>query len=244
MIETLTAIQLVLAWSAVTIGALLQGSIGIGLGMIGAPLLVLIRPDLVPGPLLLNALLLTLLVTRRERRSVALSDLQWALIGRVLGVVFAATALTVMSRAQMSYAVGGVVLLVVAVNAAGWRVRPTRAALFGAGTVSGVTGTVSSIGGPPVALLYQHAEGARLRGPLNAYMAVGSVMSLSALAVIGRFGWHEMVLGISMWPGVIAGFVVSRRTARMVDGGYLRIGVLTTSALAGFLVILRQLLGL
>ena len=47
-------------------GAILQGSVGFGLGLIGVPLLVLIDPVFVPGPLLLAAFLLNLLMSHRE----------------------------------------------------------------------------------------------------------------------------------------------------------------------------------
>ena len=42
--------------------------------------------------------------------------------------------------------------------------------------------TAAGLGGPPVALVYQRANGLRLRGTLAAYFIVGTVMSLSALA--------------------------------------------------------------
>jgi hypothetical protein len=56
----LSFVQLVFAWAVVAVGAALQGAVGFGLGVIGAPLLVLIAPGLVPGPLLLVAFVLTL----------------------------------------------------------------------------------------------------------------------------------------------------------------------------------------
>jgi len=51
-------------------GSTIQGAVGIGLGFIAVPLLVLITPDFVPGPLLLSALLLTVLISYREQRSI------------------------------------------------------------------------------------------------------------------------------------------------------------------------------
>ena len=89
----LSFVQLVLAWAVVAVGAALHGAVGFGLGIIGAPLLVLIAPGLVPGPLLLVAFVLTLLMTYRERRAVDLSGMHWAIAGRFVGVVLAALAL-------------------------------------------------------------------------------------------------------------------------------------------------------
>ena len=240
----LTPLQLVLGWTVICIAATLQGSIGFGLGVLGAPLLVLIAPDLVPGPLLLNALVVTLLVTHRERRSVDLSGLGWALSGRAVGVVAAAGTLAVLPRDRMSLAIGAAVQLVVAINARGLRVRPGTGSLIGAGVLSGLTGTISSVGGPPMALLYQDAAGSRLRGTLSGYFVVGVLMSLAALIVIGRFGVAEFRLGLMLVPGSLVGFVVSGRTAAIADKGSLtRIAVLTVSGVSGAALIARQLLG-
>ncbi len=240
----LTPVQLVLGWTVICIAATLQGSIGFGLGVLGAPLLVLIAPDLVPGPLLLNALVVTLLVTHRERRSVDLSGLGWALSGRAVGVVVAAGTLAVLPRDRMSLAIGAAVLLVVAINASGLRIRPGTGSLIGAGVLSGLTGTISSIGGPPMALLYQDAAGSRLRGTLSGYFVVGVLMSLAGLVVIGRFGVAELRLGLMLVPGSLVGYVISGHTAVIADrGSLLRIAVLAVSALSGAAVIVRQLIG-
>ncbi|HRB01896.1 MAG TPA: hypothetical protein PLP26_00940, partial [Ilumatobacteraceae bacterium] len=63
----MTLIDFVLACVIVVVGACVQGSLGFGLGLIGAPVLALLDPDLVPVPLLMLALLLTIAVSFRER---------------------------------------------------------------------------------------------------------------------------------------------------------------------------------
>ena len=49
-------------------------------------------------------------------------------------------------------------------------------------------GTISSVGGPPVALLYQDERGSEVRGTLSSIFAVGALFSLVVLAVVGEFG--------------------------------------------------------
>ncbi len=239
---TLTPIQLLLAWAVTCVGATLQGSVGFGLGVVGAPLLVLIAPGLVPGPLLFNALVLAVLVVHREHRSIHLSGLGWALAGRLVGVAAAVGTLAVLPGDRLGLAIGAAVLMVVAINASGLRVRPGTGSLIAAGLLSGLTGTISSIGGPPMALLYQDAAGACLRSTLSGYFVVGAIMSLAGLATVGRFGMTELRLGALLLPGVIVGFVLSNRAAAIVDrASATRVLVLTVSAAAGFAVIIRQL---
>jgi hypothetical protein len=60
MTEPLTPIKLLAACAAVTIGSTVQGSVG--LGLVAAPILALIDPMLIPGPILLCGLVLTLLM--------------------------------------------------------------------------------------------------------------------------------------------------------------------------------------
>ena len=80
---------LLLGGLAVLAGALMQGSTGLGLGMIAAPILLIINPLFVPGPLLVLALLLSSLVTARDWRSIDRKGLSIALAGRIPGSVLA-----------------------------------------------------------------------------------------------------------------------------------------------------------
>jgi hypothetical protein len=121
------------------------------------------------------------------------------------------------------------------------RFEPGPRTLFGAGVLSGFMGTASSIGGPPMALVYQHGPGDRLRATLGMYFVAGGVMSLSALAVVGRFGPIEAWLGAALVPGIALGFTVSSRLKGLVDRGYTRPAVLTVAVAMGLSVIIRQL---
>ena len=61
---------------------------------------------------------------------------------------------------------------------AGARYRPDN--LVAAGAVSGVMGTATSIGGAPMALIWQGHQGRRLRGTMSAFFMVGSAISVAA----------------------------------------------------------------
>jgi uncharacterized membrane protein YfcA len=234
-----------LVWIAalliIAIGAAIQGSIGFGLGVVGAPLLVLLEPRLVPGPILLDALLLTLLVTVREWRHIRMADLGWSVPGRLLGTGLAVWILEAVPAGRLQFTMGLFMLLAVGLTLIGPRVRVGRRTLFGAGTLAGVMSTITSMGGPPMALLYQHETGPRLRGTLAAFFSLGVVMSLGGLAVAGRFGWTEVRLAALLLPGVVAGFALSAWTAERLDQRHTRLVVLTTSAIAGVLVVLQGL---
>jgi len=235
-----------LGWCAailiVAVGAAIQGSVGFGLGVVGAPILILLEPRLVPGPILLDALLLTVLVTVREWKHVHLADLGWSVPGRLLGTGIAVWILKVVPDGRLQFTMGVFMLLGVALTMVGPRIRVGRRALFGAGTLAGVMSTITSMGGPPMALLYQNESGPKLRGTLAAFFSLGVIFSLGGLAVAGRFGWTEVRLAVLLLPGIVAGFILSAWTSKRLDKKHTRTVVLVTSSVAGVLVVVKGLM--
>jgi len=225
----------------VAVGSLLQGAVGFGLSLIAAPLVTLIDPTLVPGPLLMAALVLPVLTARRDRSWIDLRGVRWALVGRVPGSILGAAMLSGLSPRYMSLAVGLVVLVGVAMTASGIHLRPRGPTLLVAGVLSGFMGTTAAIGGPPLALVYQHAEGPRLRGTLAGYFVVAAAISIAVLALAGRFGLHDLVAGVALLPGVVLGYSFSHGAARWVDRGFTRHAVLLVSALAALALVIRAL---
>jgi uncharacterized membrane protein YfcA len=233
--------ELALATAIVAIGSCIQGAVGMGLGLFSAPLLVMIDRELVPGPIIFVAFFLTLAVSRLERRDMDLSGLGWVLLGRLPGIALGALAVAALSDGLLTIVFACCVLVAVVVSVSGWRLRPTTPALLTVGAVSGVMGTASSIGGPPVALLYQYSPGAQLRANLAAYFVVGSAMSLVGLALFGEFGIDEVAMGAALLPGAALGLLVSRRAAWVLDRGYTRRAVLAVSAASSVVLLVREL---
>jgi uncharacterized membrane protein YfcA len=224
------------------VSAILQGAIGFGLGLIAIPFLIYLDLRFVPGPLLVAALTLHMLVLRRDRSGADKSGLVMLLSGRVLGTIPAALLLAWMPLESMKILLAAVVLAGAIMGFLHSGGHPTRAALFGAGAVSGFMATAAGLGGPPVALVYQRESGLRLRGTLAAYFIVGTVLSLFALAAAGRFGAEEMRLSTLLIPGTVLGYFMSRPAAAYLDAGRTRAAVLTASILAAVSVIVTVLL--
>ena len=223
------------------VASAVQGSLGFGAALLAAPLLLLIHPAFAPGPIIASTFVLTLLVARRESEAIDYRSLRFIVLGRLVGVALAMLLLVRLSRTGFDVLFGGFVLLAVAM--ASLRVDFGRsAAVFGlAGVASGVMGTLSSIGGPAVALVYPHDDPARFRATLSAHFIIGGVVSLAALTAIGRFGATELWLSAFLAPAAAAGFWCSRFGVRHVDAVRLRTGVLVLSSIAGAMVVLRAL---
>ena len=220
-------------------GFTLQGAVGFGMGMLGSPLLLLIDSRFVPGPILASTMVFTGLLTLRERRAIDFGGVRWAMAGRFVGTFPAVAVLALVPAEQLSLVFGTVVLLAVVISVSGLHVEPRPATLLVGGALSGLMGTIAAVGGPPIALLYQHASGARVRGTLSSVFLVGTVLSLAALVLVGRFGRDELLLSLALLPGAAIGFLVSRRIAARLDRGYTRRAVLAVASVAGLIVIGR-----
>ena len=154
-----------------------------------------------------------MMVTVRERRGIDLGGVGWALAGRIVGTLPAAAVLAVLPQSQLSRVFGLMVILAVVISVSGVHVRPRPSTLLAGGVLSGLMGTVAAIGGPPIALLYQHASGTRFRATLSSLFFVGTIISIAALVPAGRFGGPELRLTLLLLPGAAFGFLVSRRLA-------------------------------
>ena len=131
--------------------------------------------------------------------------------------------------------VGGVVM-----SALGHCLRPSRPALVGTGVVSGVMGTVLSMGGPPLALLYQNRPGGELRGTLAGYFTIATVVALTALFLVGNMGWAELRLAVPLIPAALVGYAASGWIAPRLNHDATRRAVLVLAGVAGIAVVMRH----
>lgn len=226
---------LAIACLVVVIGAAVQGSIGFGLGLVAAPILAIVDPDFLPVAVIIAVVPLGVGVVAHDHAHIDWGDLGLALLGRLPGVVAGTWVVHRLGAHAISVIIGVSVLLAVLGSVTTVRFRPTQRNLVVAGFASGVTGTASGIGGPPMALTYQHADGRVLRVTLASYFAVGGLMSLVALSIGGEVGGRELRLAFLLVPASLVGFVLSRQVIRWLPAHLLRplvLGLCTVSAVA------------
>lgn len=231
----------VLGGLVVFVGAVMQGVVGMGMNLLAAPLLALVNPALVPVPLLAAGLVLSSLALWRELGHTDWRGAGFAVAGRVPGAVLGTLAVATLPQRSFAVLVGVFVLACVLATMLAWRPSPTSPALVIAGFVGGITGTASSIGAPPVALLYQHDSGARIRATLAAYMLFGGVISLAGLAIGGQIDVLDVWVSLGLLPFLALGFWASTPLRRHLDSGWTRPGVLLLSAGSALFLILRAL---
>jgi len=227
----------------VALGGFVQSGVGLGLGLIGAPVVTLLAPALMPGSMLVATAALPLLILARDALHTDWRGVSWALAGRVAGTAGGIWVLAVMSLRALGIVVGAMVLAVVALSIRAAVVPRTRAALVTAGVISGVAGTATSISGPPVALLYQDESGPRVRATLSAYFIVGNSIALAALALSSHLPARDVVVGLVFVGCAAAGFAVAAGLRRFLDAGRTRAAVLAAAAGSALVLIVHSILG-
>ncbi|HVT27708.1 MAG TPA: sulfite exporter TauE/SafE family protein [Lacipirellulaceae bacterium] len=237
-----TLVQILAALGLVVIGSVVQGSIGFGLVAVIAPVLLMVNKLFLPGPMLVVTMLLASLVAWRDRRHVAWSEVTVATTGRLIGIVPAAFVMGLVSKSSYDMLFAMAVLAAVAISFGGWHLRLTTPSLLVAAVASGFISTVSAVGGPPMALVYQNEETAKIRGTLSAIFAVGTPPSLIGLWWVGRFGLSELILGLLLMPGVALGYAISHHTAARLDRRSARPVILAMVAALALVVMIRAIL--
>jgi uncharacterized membrane protein YfcA len=230
--------------ATLVVAACVQGLVGLGLGLVTSPIIILLAPELMPDVMLWLAMLYPLVTLLREHHQVHWPGLGWSLPTRVLGTAVGVTVVAAFDPVLLGIPVGLMVLLSVAVTYRAVEIPINRGTLSVAGFVSGVTGTATSIGGPPLAILYQHRPPTQIRSTLGIYFVVGAALSLAGLGLAGALESSHAFLALSLVPAMLVGFALSRFLDRWIPRHHIRSGMLTVCALSAVAALVRSLLAL
>jgi len=225
------------------VASTVQTSVGMGQGLISAPLLRLLEPDLLPGPIVLAGFLTTIVVAIQNSEASDLKQVTPAIGGRVIGNLVAIGLLATLSERGLTIAIGVIVLVLVVLRLIGIGPALNAASLGIAGVASGVGGTIAALGGAPMGLLYEkHAKARDFRGPLGAFGIVGNILSLGLLALAGELDERALLLGLALLPPIAVGWLAARWVRPVVDQGLLRPLVLMVSAGSALVLLGSQLI--
>jgi len=235
--------EVAIALAAIAAGSLIQGSVGFGLSLVAAPVIGLIEPQALPATLLLVALPLTAWMAHREWGDIDVRGFLEISLGRLPGTAGAVWVLSRIAPEDLSIVIGAVVVVAAALSAIAPDFDLRTRWRLAAGVASGLMGTMAAIGGPPLALAYQHHPGPRLRSTLAVSFVLGSLISLLALGVTGSVHRSHFVLALEVLPGLVIGLYLAHRLKEVLDRRWLRPTVLTFALLSGLAAIGKGLFG-
>ena len=130
-----------------------------------------------------------------------------------------------------------------AILVSGAKLQRNPATELGVGIASGTFSLVSSIGGPPVALLYSDAKGPTVRASLAAIFAMGIVVTVSTRVATDEISSRDAVVALYLLPALATGFYLSRFLKDRVEGRPLRTTILIVATLAAVGLLTRAALG-
>ncbi|MGF1726572.1 sulfite exporter TauE/SafE family protein [Photobacterium nomapromontoriensis] len=222
---------------ALAAGCFVQSTVGFGMAIVAAPIVYFFEPRFVPGTITLVGLVLALINMWQYRTMLSVKGLGAAFIGRIPGTFAAMALLLYISPESLALVLGTGVLMAVVISLLKVRIQPTPKALFWAGFASGLMGTSTSIGGPPMALVLQHADAGKLRANLAGYFAFSCVLSLIALSATGHFSLWHLKYGLMILPAPILASMFAYRIQHRIKAEWLRYALLVLCSISGVVAI-------
>lgn len=222
------------------VGATIQGLVGLGLGLVAAPVVTILDPALMPELLLVLAATLPLLTLSGSHDEIDWRGLAWVLSARVPGTVVGVFFLAQFSERHLGVAVALMVLLAVVLSLTPLEVPVRPSTLATAGFISGAAGTATSIGGPPVALLYQRRSPQQIRNTLAVLFTVGAAMSLVGIWLGGTFEVRVLLLALLLTPCLALGALAGAQLRGVVPDRGIRYGVLAVCAASALVLLVRS----
>jgi hypothetical protein len=225
--------------ATMAVGSAFQAALGIGLALLVVPILALVDPGFVPGPMLLAGTVLAAMTAYRERDAIDKKGLAMSFVGLSVGTVIGAVALRYAAGPHVQHLFGYVVIAAVMVSILGIPVAMNTRNLVLGGSAAGVMGTMVGIHGPAISLVFQRAAPKVARAMLGAFFTVAYLGSVLALALFGLFGVDDLWRAAILLPGVAAGLALAPLARRFVNRTQLRIAILGVAAISGVLLVLK-----
>jgi uncharacterized protein len=223
----------------VLVASFVQGSTGMGFALIAAPIIGILQPLLLPVFLLVQMIPLNAYVAWRERHALDQVGTTWISAGRLVGTFGGLWVLLMVTASRLSLLIGIFTVLAVLATLLLPPFHPGRRALLTAGLVTGVTETATGVGGPPLALVYQHRPAAVLRSTVASCFLIGEVISLATLALSGKVAPDQIWSALLLLPAVGAGALLSRMVHHRLDGAAIRYVVLGFALVSGIIVAIQ-----
>jgi hypothetical protein len=228
----------IIAMTTMAVGSAFQAALGMGMALLVVPVLALVDPRFIPGPMLLAGSVLAAMTAYQDRDAIDTRGLATSVVGMAGGTLIGAAALHFVHGRNVGHLFGYAILAAVLVSVLGVPVVPNRRSLILGGGAAGVMGTMSGIHGPAIALIFQKAEPKVARAMLGAFFTIAYLGSVTALAAFGLFGRADLMRSLVLLPGVAVGLIVAPIPRRLVDRRHLRMAILAVAAVSGVVLAL------
>jgi uncharacterized membrane protein YfcA len=237
-----TPIAYLACFAAILVSSATHRVTGQAFGLICAPLVALAAPAHIPALILLCGLPVMMYSFKGDWSEIRWGEISYAFASRVVGALLAATIIAIIADKNfISICVGISVLLGVAISLTNFAIAINPVSLIAAGFLSGAMATLTSVGAPPMALLYQRAPFGHVRATLNAFFLFGALASVGALLIYRLINRSDVALTVALLPSIWLGTVTGDIALKRLTIKSLRPFTLTISVIAAVALILRTL---
>ena len=210
--------RFLLAFVVVVVASIPQALTGMGFGLLAASTLLLVDATLVPATVIVMGTVVAAANALSRIHDIDSRDLGFALAGRLPGIGLALAVLGfIANRETFAVLIAVVILFAVLLSVVDVSPRKSTVSLLIAGAASGVAGTLTAVGAPPMGIVYQKEQRLAASATLNAYFAIGGLMSAVAVWSKGWLGWRDILLALALLPGLAAGTWISRYLSAFAD---------------------------
>lgn len=238
----MSEIEILLVIVFAALGALVQGCLGIGFGLVAGPVLVAIDSAFVPGPLLIIGLVVAVRHMVAERHDIDRLALRNVLIGLPVGLALGLATLLMIDARTLSILVGAAAALAAVAALVGARADRSTRVDIGAGALMAFASITAALPGPPLVIAFRDMKPGPMRGTTSASISAMAIVSAISLTIAGRFGGHELELLALLAPGALIGLVAARYLRPVLDRSWFRTAVLILACIGGIALVIRQLM--
>ena len=237
----MSVVEYLIAALFVAAGAGTQACIGIGMGLIAGPVLVMIEPTAVPGSMLIISGGINLRNAVVDRPGLRTAPLGRQLLAAPLGMAAGISLWWAMDDRALAIAVSLFVLGAVGVQASGKRPPDGPLADYAAGAGTAFSSSVAAIPGPVYAIFTSHWRPPELRATMGTFVLVVTPVIIGVQVLLGEFGLRQLWIGLGLLPAVALGLPLGWYLRPRLVGSRFRIVVLSVAAASATVVLLRQL---
>ena len=237
----LSPFEIVTIVVASTAGAIVHGSVGIGLTLVAGPALVAIDASFAPGPLLVAGQLVGCRHIVAERQHLDRGAYRHCLLGLPVGLVVGLALLELLDDRAMALIIGSLTATAAAAILGGLSGHRATTSEVGAGLFCALCSVTAGLPGPPLVIAFADMIPPVLRATSAAVFMSVAVVAFFGLVATGNFGAEEVRLTLWLVPGILGGIVAARWVRPHVDHAWFRPAVLCVAFAGGSALVIRQL---
>jgi uncharacterized membrane protein YfcA len=224
----------------ITIASIFQMVSGISIGIIITPFLALISYTLIPTPIIMASLVLTILMAVKYRKYIDTKSVYLLSFASSMGVVATIIILNFINTNNLNLLFGSLTLLAVLFSLKIKNIHLKGKFAFITGFISGCMGSLASVGGQLLSLLYQNHKLNTIKASLAFIYTIFSSFMLITFYYSGNLHYEQVISGLYMMPGFIIGFLISPLFISKFNSKYIKIVILSLSTLGGIILIIKH----